>query len=320
MNHVDPNGNREVLYHFRRCDGLRCHGFGLYVISDVVRQIPHVFHYESVHPTLHQRLSIAQSVFDDHWHPVAGVTGRTGKRPKMDHADHRLRRWKKICERPQSRPIHLLFPWGHLTPLGLGRHLESPLIPRPRRRRASTRNRTASHGGSIRRTRRKAAMSRALGKFSPAPTTDAARAPPAFAASAPSAADHPRSRACRNPARKASPAPVESTVRTWNEGTATGAPSLAIMQPCFPSFSTTSQAPALRRRANASEGLRVPTSAVASSKLRRRISTLRLICKIFRGIALLGSIPTSSETQPPRAWIAFSNCFAAFSGPGFRKL
>jgi hypothetical protein len=48
----------------------------------------------------------------------------------------------------------------------------------------------------------------------------------------------------------------------------------------------------------------VPVSATASFRLTNRISTLRVICKIFRGIALLGSMLTSSETHPRRAWIA----------------
>jgi len=126
----------------------------------------------------------------------------------------------------------------------------------PPLRSCSTRKRTASHGFFSRWARNTRTICCSVGNRSPAPTTPAAAVPAAFADSAASSVRHPRSRPCRNAAVNASPAPVESTARTANEGTCRTVPSSTIRHPRFPSFMTTSGIARFRRELNAFSGLR----------------------------------------------------------------
>src|SRR5579862_9692611 len=301
VNHVDADWYWEILHDFGGGHGVRRHRFGLHVVANVVGKVPHVFDREAIDAALHERFSVAQRVIDDFLHAVTCVPGGAGKRPEMDHADYGLGDGKKIGKRFHSRAVELFFPFGQLIAIWLWRHV--CLSGRELRfcRRASALRRTASHFPRRCCERNSAATSREPGSVSPAPTNDTAAAPPAVAAMAASSAGQPRRRACKNPATKASPAPVESTIFTSNDGTCCGPPLREIREPLFPSFRTTSRAPAFSSAANARCGSRAPVSSVASSVLRSRISTPGMICKIFRGICWAGAIPTSSETQPPRA-------------------
>ena len=59
VNHIDADGNGGIFHDFRGSDGVRGRGFRLYFITNVVRQVPHIFDHQTVHAALQQRFGVA---------------------------------------------------------------------------------------------------------------------------------------------------------------------------------------------------------------------------------------------------------------------
>jgi hypothetical protein len=123
VNHVDADGHRRIFNDFGRGDGVRGHRFGLHVVADVVRQVPHIFDHQAVYAAVEERFGVAQRVINDRLDAVAVVTGRSRQRPQVDHADHRLGRGKKIRKRFHSLAVHFFFPFRIWSVVGHWRHL-----------------------------------------------------------------------------------------------------------------------------------------------------------------------------------------------------